>query len=80
MGFKSAGEIDVLDVIEDVKKNYNIDADRIALMGFSMGGATLELGNHPIADDLRSLGLPRSAVMSVWMERMRGRFESPEAL
>ncbi|MBA2113048.1 carboxylesterase family protein [Bremerella alba] len=39
IGFKSAGEIDVLEAIEDVKKQYNIDDDRIVLMGFSMGGA-----------------------------------------
>lgn len=39
IGFKSAGEIDVLDVIEDVKQRYSIDPDRIVLMGFSMGGA-----------------------------------------
>jgi len=39
MGFKSAGEIDVLECIEHVKQHYNIDAQRIVLMGFSMGGA-----------------------------------------
>jgi len=39
MGFKSAGEIDVLDVVADVKRRYNIDPDRVVLMGFSMGGA-----------------------------------------
>jgi len=27
-------------------------------VGFSLGGASLVLGDHPIADDLRSLGLP----------------------
>ncbi len=39
IGFKSAGEIDVLDSIAAVQKEYNIDDDRIVLMGFSMGGA-----------------------------------------
>ncbi|QNN23757.1 hypothetical protein HED60_16255 [Planctomycetales bacterium ZRK34] len=39
IGYKSAGEIDVLDVIAEVKKRYNIDDNRIALCGFSMGGA-----------------------------------------
>ncbi|WDI43996.1 prolyl oligopeptidase family serine peptidase [Bremerella sp. P1] len=39
IGFKSAGEIDVLDAIAAVKEQYNIDDDRIVLMGFSMGGA-----------------------------------------
>ena len=47
MGFKSAGEIDVLDVVEDVKRRYKIDPDRIVLMGFSMGGAGVwHLGAH----------------------------------
>ena len=36
---KFAGEIDLLEAIEAVKKNYKIDDDRIAVRGFSMGGA-----------------------------------------
>ena len=39
VGFKSAGEVDVLDAIESVKQRYKVDADRIVLAGFSMGGA-----------------------------------------
>jgi dienelactone hydrolase len=39
MGFKSAGEIDVLDAVAEVRRDYKIDPDRIVLMGFSMGGA-----------------------------------------
>lgn len=39
MGFKSAGEIDVLDAVADVQRRYNIDSRRIVLAGFSMGGA-----------------------------------------
>ncbi|MDB5296807.1 MAG: phospholipase/Carboxylesterase, partial [Phycisphaerales bacterium] len=39
VGYKSAGEIDVLDAVESVKKRYKIDANRIVLAGFSMGGA-----------------------------------------
>lgn len=47
VGFKSAGEIDVLEAIEFVKSQYNIDSDRIALLGFSMGGAgAWHLGAH----------------------------------
>ncbi|MEN8184508.1 MAG: acetoacetate decarboxylase family protein [Myxococcota bacterium] len=49
-------------------------------MGFQLGGARLELGDHPIADELRGLGLPRTALMSTWMEKMRGRFEPPQKL
>lgn len=47
IGWKSAGEIDVMEAIADVSKRYAIDADRIALMGFSMGGAgAWHLGAH----------------------------------
>ena len=47
IGYKSAGEIDVLEMIEHIKKNYKIDENRIALMGFSMGGAgAWHLGAH----------------------------------
>jgi hypothetical protein len=40
----------------------------------------LTLGTHPIADDLRSLGLPAPALLSSWMEHMSGTFEAPEKL
>lgn len=39
LGFKSAGEIDVLEAVAHVCSQYNIDRRRIVLMGFSMGGA-----------------------------------------
>jgi hypothetical protein len=38
----------------------------------------MELGAHPIADELRSLGLPKPALMSMWMGKMKGRFEAAE--
>jgi dienelactone hydrolase len=38
---KFAGEIDVLEAMEDVKKRHPIDADRVVLTGFSMGGASV---------------------------------------
>lgn len=44
-------------------------------LGVKLRGAHLELGAHPIADQLRSLGLPKPALMSMWMGKMRGRFE-----
>jgi hypothetical protein len=47
-------------------------------VGFGIGGADLILGTHPIADTLRALGLPRSALMNVWMEHQRARFGGPE--
>ncbi|NNE90236.1 MAG: prolyl oligopeptidase family serine peptidase [Verrucomicrobiales bacterium] len=47
VGWKHAGEIDVLEVIEAVKADYNIDPDKIALAGFSMGGAgAWHIGAH----------------------------------
>ncbi|HQX51512.1 MAG TPA: prolyl oligopeptidase family serine peptidase [Planctomycetaceae bacterium] len=37
--FKFAGEVDVLEALEDAQKKYRIDEDRISVRGFSMGGA-----------------------------------------
>ncbi|SIN85467.1 Prolyl oligopeptidase family protein [Singulisphaera sp. GP187] len=37
--FKFAGEVDVLEALESVKRRYRIDEDRISVRGFSMGGA-----------------------------------------
>lgn len=48
--------------------------------GFRWGGAELSLGDHPIAAELRGLGLPRRALVTSWMEKMHGRFEAPEKL
>ena len=45
--FKFAGETDVFEAMEQVKKFYPIDDQRIALRGFSMGGAgAWHLGAH----------------------------------
>ncbi len=49
-------------------------------VGFKLGGAQIELGPHPIADELRSLGLPKRAIMTAWMEKMQGRFSAAEKL
>ena len=47
MGFKSAGEIDVLESIANLSRRCAIDPNRIVLMGFSMGGAgTWHIGAH----------------------------------
>lgn len=48
--------------------------------GVGPGGAELSLGSGPIASQLRSLGLPRRALMTTWMEHMRARFEAPVEL
>ena len=41
-------------------------------------GVELELGSHPWAKELASLGLPAPAVMSTWNEHMRATFEAAE--
>ena len=37
-------------------------------------GVSLELGDHPLAESLRKLGLPKDPVLSNWCEHMRGSF------
>ena len=47
MAYRWAGETDVFEAIESVRKRYNIDPKRIALRGFSMGGGgAWHLGLH----------------------------------
>ena len=49
-------------------------------VGYRLGGAVLTLGAHPIADELRSLGLPKRALMSGSINKMRARFEAPQVV
>lgn len=42
--YKGEGDLDVLEVIADVQRHYRVDADRIYLMGHSMGG----YGSHNV--------------------------------
>ena len=45
--FKFAGEVDVLEALDDVKQDYKVDEDRISVRGFSMGGAAAwTFGTH----------------------------------
>lgn len=47
LGYKSTAEIDVLEAVAAAQKMYPIDANKVALMGFSMGGAgAWHLGAH----------------------------------
>ncbi len=51
--------------------------------GMGAGGGKdveLTLGNHPIADELRSLGLPKKPLMTTWIGKMVMRFGPPEKL
>jgi hypothetical protein len=43
-------------------------------------GAELTLGDHPIAKELRSLGLPRRAALSSTMDHVRMQFQAPDEL
>ena len=44
------------------------------------GGATLVLGDHPMADELRRLGLPRRALFTSSAARMRASFGAAEVV
>jgi pimeloyl-ACP methyl ester carboxylesterase len=45
--FQFAGEVDVLRVLAEVQRFYRVDADRVYLMGVSMGGAGVwQIGMH----------------------------------
>jgi predicted esterase len=47
VGWKHAGEIDVLEAVSQVQRRYKIDPHRIVLIGFSMGGAgAWHIGAH----------------------------------
>jgi len=36
-----AGEVDLFEALDDVKKQYNVDENRVLVRGFSMGGASM---------------------------------------
>ncbi len=44
------------------------------------GGATLTLGDHPIAKELHTLGLPKRALATNTIEHVRMAFEAPEVV
>ncbi|MCC6849026.1 MAG: acetoacetate decarboxylase family protein [Deltaproteobacteria bacterium] len=44
-------------------------------VGFRVGGATVALGAHPLADELRALGFPRRALGSTWFGRWQATFD-----
>jgi hypothetical protein len=48
-------------------------------VGTRLGGAELVLGVHPLADDLRRLGLPRRALATLAMEHLSASFPAPRA-
>lgn len=48
--------------------------------GVRLGGTQLRLGAGRVADELRSLGLPKRALMSTWMEHLHASFGPAEKL
>ncbi len=44
------------------------------------GGAALVVGDHPIAKELRTLGLPKRAAFSSTMDHVRMRFQAPDEI
>jgi hypothetical protein len=50
--------------------------------GFSMGfdGVELELGTHPVAKELSSLGMSPTPAFTTWTEHMRATFEAPRPI
>lgn len=56
------------------------EADFEHVRGWFGGGARLELGDHPISDELRDLGLPKRALLSLHVGRFRVRFGEAEIL
>ena len=60
------------------KTTFTTGGDTIVSPGDE--GVELSLGDHPIAQELRGLGLPKPALMSTWNEHMHGTFEVPEKL
>jgi hypothetical protein len=48
--------------------------------GYSLGGAAIELGDHPMSDELRSLGLPKRPLLATWNGHLAFRMTAPEKL
>jgi hypothetical protein len=44
------------------------------------GGALLVLGDHPIAKELRSIGLPKRAAFTSTIDHVRMRYQAPDEL
>ncbi len=49
-------------------------------VGVSLGGGRLSLGDHPIAEQLRGLGLPRRPLVATWMGQLSFEVGAPQKL
>ena len=69
------------DQISYALRNGVLYRTRASMRGTGMGarlrGATLELGDHPIAAELRTLGLPKRALASTSIQHMAATFDAP---
>jgi len=73
------GSISTLSLIEGVPHRTTA-TQSLEGMGLKFGGAEIELGSGQIADELRSLGLPKRALMCAWIQKMTASFTPPERL
>ena len=48
--------------------------------GYGWGGAKVMLGDHPMADELRTLGLPKSPLLTTWNGHLAFSMTAPEKL
>jgi len=68
--YRGMGEVDVLEVIDEVKRRFPVNADRVYLMGHSMGGSgSYETGLH--YPDLFGGIMPLDAAMGMQVAQMR---------
>jgi hypothetical protein len=49
-------------------------------VGTRLGGASITLGAHAVADELRTLGLPKPPFVSTWVGKLSGTLDAPEQL
>ncbi len=76
-----AGEVDFFEALDDVKKNFNVDRNRVLVRGFSMGGASAwHIGAHygtdfaaiapgaGFAETVDFFGYTRRGVKLTWYE------------
>lgn len=64
--------------LDDTLRLTRWKADPSGIRGRILGGAKLTLGRGPIADDLRSLGLPKRPLLSSSVRVMRATFGAAE--
>jgi predicted esterase len=91
LGYQLAGETDVLEAVEAVKRLYKIDDKRIMLGGFSMGGAgAWHIGAHYVdlwcalhtgagfVDVKRFLKLTPETVPPAYTQTLWGQYDVPD--